>query len=116
MSANWKESRTSAAQVPVDQIDLETGEVVHRYATVLDAASAMGGRYTTILSVMNHKTADAYGFSWRKYNGADIEDCKSFYACSVTNARFTDDDVCQMTRTIDWRVGSVLNSSMPCGT
>ena len=60
----------------VDQIDLATGVVVHRYANIAAAVAALSVSLRQIQKVLQDVLPDAYGYGWRLYEGPDIVDCE----------------------------------------
>jgi hypothetical protein len=64
-------NRKSAAstQKPVEQLDLLTGEVVHRYSSASEAGTLMCADQSTLSTVCLGKGKSAYNFKWRFYTG-----------------------------------------------
>jgi hypothetical protein len=54
---------------PVEQLDMETGEVVHRYASATEAAILIKGSQGIISEICRGKGKTAYNFGWRLYDG-----------------------------------------------
>lgn len=60
---------------PVEQLDLETGEVLRRYPSGREAASQMKASQGGISQCCSGIKKEAYNFRWRNYEGPAI-DCK----------------------------------------
>ena len=58
---------------PVLQIDLETGETVMEYASVHDAAKAMGVHRNNIYNCCQHKWKTSCGFKWEYKDNTGIK-------------------------------------------
>jgi hypothetical protein len=55
--------------IPIEQFDIKTGEVVHRYNSATEAASLINGSQGIISDVCRGQGKIAYNFGWRLYKG-----------------------------------------------
>jgi hypothetical protein len=85
---------TASTQKPVEQLDLLTGEVVHRYSSATEAASLMSADQSSLSTVCLGKAKTAYNFKWRFYTGhlsgilnfIYLSVCTRYVFCDVVNS------------------------------
>lgn len=79
-AANVKKTKVEAVSQPrtfqklkaVEQLHITTGEILHIYHQVKDAAAAMGITQCSITSCCTGKQLDSSGFKWKYYTGPDV--------------------------------------------
>ena len=59
------EGRRRTRGIPVEQLDIDSGKVLRRYASQIEAAAAMGVNPVQISLCCRGKLSDAHGFMWR---------------------------------------------------
>jgi hypothetical protein len=58
---------------PVEQIDIDTGEVLRRYVNQKEASNSMSIAYKSISKCCQNKEDSSHGFRWRYYEGPPID-------------------------------------------
>lgn len=70
--ASWETRKANGTTngIPVDQIDLKTGDVITTYASIGDAAKATGTYKTSISQIINHvgNHVSAAGYGWKYHD------------------------------------------------
>lgn len=70
--ASWETRKANGTTngIPVDQIDLKTGDVIATYASIGDAAKATGTYKTSISQIINHvgNHVSAAGYGWKLHS------------------------------------------------
>lgn len=72
------EQCSDSLKIPCYQYDLN-GKFIKEYSSISEAARAMNGQHTNILSVLQNKTYTAYGFRWSLKKTEKLEFLKTNY-------------------------------------
>lgn len=70
-----KEKKYNNSPIKINQIDKNTGKIIHTFPSISEAARKMGANGTSLIRrAINNQNYTAYGFKWEKSQGSTTND------------------------------------------